>query len=282
MMNTFQDVRDRYNSIRPVLSNLHSEEQDIRPLDKRSRKWERIQKVSNKCYALVGGYVDDGVSYWAWSDRGDVPIPDITTVAPIVWRPNQITIRNGPSGRISWHRFLREYLPYEFTFTVEQSGEHYISVLGDDARYYLPPNNNVYRTKKLVFKWVDSKWQVHGKTYEPAKFRYRIDKVAKAKYADAISDVREWVRLMEPVLGSVGWIAMREARLAAFPDGRSPGDGNPVREALLQPENPEMRMCILHEFMYDTRPSGEKSFSRRFNEWINYSAGFRTKQGEQE
>ena len=41
---TFKDVERHYNNIKPVVSKYHKKEDDIRPINRRDRKWERIEK----------------------------------------------------------------------------------------------------------------------------------------------------------------------------------------------------------------------------------------------
>ena len=53
---SFKDVVKHYENIKPLVSKLHTREDDIRPIGDRNRKWERIVKVSRNCYALSDGY----------------------------------------------------------------------------------------------------------------------------------------------------------------------------------------------------------------------------------
>lgn len=79
-INCFADAEARYNNTKPVVSKLHTLEQDVRPIGARTRKWERIIKVSDTCYALSCGGRVDPVFTWGEADlqiRAQYPItPD--------------------------------------------------------------------------------------------------------------------------------------------------------------------------------------------------------------
>ena len=65
-LNTFAEVKEMYNSVKPVVSKNHTVEQDIRPVGARHRKWERIMKINDNKYIINDGtwdsirYVKDG------------------------------------------------------------------------------------------------------------------------------------------------------------------------------------------------------------------------------
>ena len=46
---SFDDVVKHYESIKPLVSKLHTREDDIRPIGDRNRKHERIVKISRNC-----------------------------------------------------------------------------------------------------------------------------------------------------------------------------------------------------------------------------------------
>jgi hypothetical protein len=48
-INSFADAEARYADTKPIRGN----NMDMRPLGKRSRKWERVLKIDDNCYALL-------------------------------------------------------------------------------------------------------------------------------------------------------------------------------------------------------------------------------------
>jgi hypothetical protein len=68
-LSTFDSVQNWYERTKPVVSKIHKREDDIRPLGNRSRKWERIEKINNNCYALLGAWGVDGIRYYGEPKR---------------------------------------------------------------------------------------------------------------------------------------------------------------------------------------------------------------------
>ena len=127
----FSAVAKHYNSIDPVISKRHTRENDVRPLGDRRRKYERIHKFSDDCYAYYDGDMGDPIQY---SDHHymakDIPMDACKALAPIMWTLEEINqrwnkeilrVRNGSgngahNGRYS---FLERALPREFNFVVD-------------------------------------------------------------------------------------------------------------------------------------------------------------------
>ena len=55
-MRNFKEVVQHYERIAPVVSGLHSRENDIRPVESRRKKDLRIEKVSDECYVYTGSW----------------------------------------------------------------------------------------------------------------------------------------------------------------------------------------------------------------------------------
>jgi len=138
-INSFAEVEERYNTTKPVISKNHTKEQDIRPYGARSRKWERIEKISANCYIIWNG--DDGDPYqhlyWSWgTDKKPTPKQQME-LAPIVWKRKgnmeSIRIRNGSGGyaHCSRYTFLENTLPNNMGFLVID-GKQYVSLLNPD------------------------------------------------------------------------------------------------------------------------------------------------------
>ena len=102
-LDSFDEVKAWYEKTPVLKSKQHSVEQDIRPIGKRSRKWERIIRVDPNTYVLSCGGNYDPVFYWGWSDNeAEYPLTTEETakLAPIVWRKHKdgtetVTVRNG-------------------------------------------------------------------------------------------------------------------------------------------------------------------------------------------
>ena len=77
-MSTFAEVEQAYNSILPIRGARAN--QDLRPLNKRSRTWERVVKFDDNTYGLYDGF---GVS----REFGD---DNFKTGMPILWERREI------------------------------------------------------------------------------------------------------------------------------------------------------------------------------------------------
>ena len=293
ILNTYEDVRARYNEIRPLVSKIHTREQDIRPIGYRRYKWERIAKLNGRCYALVGGSVYDGVRYYgAYSSGGLLAAPNLAHTAPIVWRPNSIRIHNGPSYGAGWFRFLENYLPWPFRLERRVGGrwgQYGIRVHGET--FYLPRNAGTWRytycedarervpaSKGLTFRYDTgtSRWSLASKPFEMPRVYYRVNKREKAKYAAVIKEFREWGAAVAPVFRDTQWSELWAARQLLYARFREnartpalPREADLIRWALANWGDEDVRMPLLFCYLRDAR-SGE----RNINSWINSAAGF--------
>ena len=124
-INSFAEAAARYADTKPIRGN----NMDMRPLGKRSRKWERITKLDDDCYALL--------EYGTGSDTTWDGKPDGTTreevrmLAPILWERHPdgtetVRIRNEvyrhSQGRYS---FLQRAMPIGLGW-LNKNGQHYI------------------------------------------------------------------------------------------------------------------------------------------------------------
>lgn len=342
-LSTFEQVENWYNRTQPVVSNLHTKADDIRPLGKRSRKHERIVKISKNCYALLGGYLYDGVAYTKWSKEyfKKNPAPQATPqelkrIAPIVWERRSdgreyVTIHNDHSPRAtSWYEFLRCWLPASMYWPRSRDGRQWLNVRGvnDTTRFFVPLNrcvtpsfismrsymdavkNGVVSTapcleRKLTFKRLNTphpRWELVGEAYErPSSTQYHIDKEAKRALKPQITEFKEWLRVVHPVLMDRSF---EEAGAASkemcdyhtnWKQQRLWGGWwrhNPdnVKDVLADPDSPG-RLDLAYQFRDYTRgcdwalPSDERDdpsrFDVRFNNFINMACGLR-KQNKEE
>ena len=139
---SFKEVVNHYESIKPLVSQYHTREDDIRPIGDRARKYERIVKISNNCYALSDGYhYGDDKFYpyyitetehvngeWKVTPRLDW-LGSMRRYAPIVWSRNQfgiekVEIRN-VTGDDSGYSITR----YDFLDRHTPRGMHFIKLV---------------------------------------------------------------------------------------------------------------------------------------------------------
>jgi len=151
-MDDFTEVEKRYNGIKPLVSKLHTKEQDVRPIGKRSRKWERIIKLDANTYVFSHGGINDPIFNWGYSaDVKQHPLTkkEIMQTSPVVWRRHKdgsetITVRNGLGD---WqhndrYSFLQRALPRGLHFVQTRVGVQYVRV-AYGPQYYLKKTNTV-------------------------------------------------------------------------------------------------------------------------------------------
>jgi len=228
--NSFEYIAELYASIKPLVSKLHTREQDIRPIGDRNRKYERIAKINDNCYILQDGYHTGDDAFPAYYYRNDdVTLKpteaEIIKLAPIVWRKHRdgsetITIRNGTGGgaHMSRYSFLDRHLPQGLEFLIT-NGKQF--VVNDANRYYLAKSNTVAEyalrpegkrgvmtsrddgvslTFKRITKYPMCFEFVSGGKAIPKPPKQIVDKKAKAKMKDDIIAFRNWASITFPML----------------------------------------------------------------------------------
>ena len=228
--NCFAEVKALYDSITPVRGTQNAG-LDIRPLDARRKKWERIIKISRNCYVLTCGYTYGDPVFQPYLRAGYTPTPkDLAKYAPIVWRKHRdgtetVTVRNGtgPGLHTSHYAFLRRWLPRALRFRMpSHRGQHFIECSG--TRHFLPKGRTVpkevYERRKgywprvlyqtawdgasLAFEALDDRGStfrhVAGETPAPAAPRKRVNRERKAKLKPHIDAFREWATAIVPLL----------------------------------------------------------------------------------
>ena len=230
----FKEVEAHYNSITPLRGEQNIGK-DLRPIGDRSRKWERIVKVSPNCYALSDGYHYGDEHFPSWN-RGTefAPTPKhMEKYAPIVWRKKrdgteEVTLRNGwgPHQHNGRYQFLYRHTPKGMWFR-NRNGKHFIQAGQND--YYLAktrtapepvyralmanPSNHYWQKRMkdwamlhddnsaLTFTNVQGAWiLVTGGKEVPVPPRKVINKTDKAKYKKHIDAFKEWAFTMAPLL----------------------------------------------------------------------------------
>lgn len=231
-INSFAEAEAFYNKIVP-LRGAKNKDKDIRPLGDRRRKWERIVKVSNNCYALTSGWHPGESDYWM-RDRaadGEPPISWMAKYSPIVWRRHKdgtetVTLRNGtgPGPHNSVYAFLQRYVPRYMHFIQTRAGHQHIHVRGsgNGTDYYLAkgrtiPKQYVARASKydlgrewyqttddkapLTFKVLDGHYELVCEAMTvPKPPKKRVDKTRKAVLKPHIDAFRDWAIAILPMM----------------------------------------------------------------------------------
>ena len=149
---TFDEVASYYERIKP-LRGADNVGKDIRPIGDRKRKYERIVKVSDNCYALSHGwhYGDDVFKAWYRNVEYTPTSKDMEFYAPIVWRKHKdgtetVTMRNGSGSRAHNMRyaFLYRHSPKGLHFR-NRNGKHFIAagVQAGVKEYFLAKGTTV-------------------------------------------------------------------------------------------------------------------------------------------
>ena len=235
----FDEVVKHYESIKPIVSKLHTREDDIRPIGDRNRKYERIVKISRNCYALSDGYHEGdnkflpyGVQSYDHQTKTTIfhwdRLGKMEYYAPIVWRKNKhgtetVQIRNciGDNGHFSMGRyaFLERHMPVGMRFEMGHSAMQYVVPSGKKVylakcktvprEYYKAHSNQSYYRKwmqvkddnsALVFTRDEGNWVHDPTTGKSLPQKPKVNKELKAKYKDDIDKFFEWGMTMSPLL----------------------------------------------------------------------------------
>ena len=211
----FASMAERYNTTKPVISKNHTREANIRPVGRRSRKWEHIIKVSAYKYMIYDGYCVGDPKFRSWGHKALPTEKETLALAPIVWTLSPkgdietIRIRNGSGNyaHCARYTFLENTLPRGLAFHV-YAGKQYIS---NGTRYLLPKSD--YRPdyvgdtkrskddkKYLTFaRKVGGdrySWEVIGDTWKIQHERKRVDTKAKAKIKPHADVFYKWLDVM--------------------------------------------------------------------------------------
>jgi hypothetical protein len=235
---TFAEVASWYERTKP-LGGADNLGKDIRPIGDRRRKWERIVKISDNCYALSDGFHFGDEHFPTW-DRGTewkATLKDMEKYAPIVWRKKRdgtetVTLRNGygQGAHTGRYQFLWRHTPRGFTF-VNRNGKHFIRTQFDGKEYYLAkvrttPRPIYERIKQdavnttsqwakararwvqvqddnsaLTFKRTDAGWEFEsGGKPIPVAPKKRVNVALKKALAPALNAFRDWAFAVTPML----------------------------------------------------------------------------------
>ena len=298
-VNSFADAEKKYAETKVLKSKNHPAEQDVRPLGTRSRKWERIKKLSDDCYVMLDGCVhtDD-----IWNGRYERPHELVTlntTFAPIIWtrkgETESIRIRNGLGSwaHNSRYTFFENWLPMGLEFQIDSGRQYIIESHNRSERYYLPKtmHGSVWHGHGITPKVDDghyltftrytpyhpigdSSWKPQGDTFEYAHPKQVVDKEAKKKLKPYIDSMWEYITTMYNVLdikralviGGYDWHASRERR-----------EHNRDYYSRVKSEDKDDKLAFAVNFLTDERctdftvttEEDRKRLRSIYNRWIN-------------
>ena len=279
-ISSFVDAERLYNNTKPIRGSK------IVPLGDRRRKWERIVKVSPKCYVLLNEMHEEKYSSYNWYRTEEEQIAEAAVTWTLTDNNNSVVeFRNGDgdyahNGRYS---FLERCMPSGMVFVVD-SGKQYVNHRGD--RHYLPKDKD----KTVVFKDAHTPqcaWRLVNEPHPMPVVRKRINKEAKKPYKEAITSYLEWVWTMTPMLDNdFSWKATQQARQECRDQMN---DYSTFRSALMD-EADEARTNMAFLFLASYHGSikrtvhwggtippltdDPKKFRTKFNAWVNDYAGF--------
>jgi hypothetical protein len=277
---SFQHVANEYAEIKPVNERdvdnnqkPYGTSRNIRPIDNRSRKWERIVKLSDTCYALMCGHTLGDTVYPAWRYKDVQTTPAITaSYAPIVWHrigeDDVVSVSNAffrqPTAH---HQFLRAWLPRGMTF-VNKNGKHFLRVQHawhETKDYSL--RKATCDDKNVKANSFNLQFKVNeGGTFTPYKLpeiatkvaRKRVDIALKRRFKVRLEEFNQWVMAMGPLFPK-DWKsrdeAQREAndyiqKVPSYPNHRvwraTDVPADIAREVLIHPDHP-LRMYLGRE-----------------------------------
>lgn len=275
----FQVVANEYSITRPINERDYDGQdpdkkpygtsRDIRPIADRHRKWERIDKISDTCYALMCGRTFGDRVYKSWRHRDVEVKPDIAaSYAPIAWHrikdKDVISVSNAYYSRaVTHHDFLRKWLPRGMIF-VNKNGKHFLRVQHTDGWVTYSLRIADLDGKQAKYNSFNLKFTSNGDgTFAPYKLPdvankkqvKRVDKALKKRFKVRLEEFNQWVMAMGPLFPK-DWQSRDEAQKQAQAYiNKVPSYHNMrlwnvdrlptelAREALIYPEHP-LRMYL--------------------------------------
>ena len=300
---SFAEVVAHYDSITPLRGSTNAGK-DIRPIGDRRRKYERIVKISDSCYALSDGYHfgDEHFTPWVYgADTFTPTLADMEKYAPIVWRKKrdgteEVTLRNGwgPSSHVNRYNFLYRHSPVHMWFRI-RNGKHFIETGGRE--YYLAKTttmpkamhnkatNNQYYNQSLPRAWattrddnsavkfirIEGGWQHVEGTGRSLPKAPTVNKDLKAKFKDDIKKFFEWGMAMSPLLplGDREYSGIQMADLYAAYGQKPTWQG-------LQPA-PTIARAIVRDDQHDARLALWVLFARDCTDGWSWNTEYLTK-----
>ena len=287
-LNSFDGIEKIYNNITPMRGRR--KEWDIRPLQKRSKWWERIVKVNDSTYVLCDG--------WFAAYHGDPTLTEeqraenlnaLLTMSPVVWERradgDYIQIRSNLNSSPSWSRykFLDTYLPTKLRHEYDSSGRHWIT--HQEQRHLLPKGINKHdynpRTqqhervqredKYLEFKYVGlNQFELTHGGYK--KSTPVVQREVTKQYNKKIRELWQYAKVILPVFGYTLHDQIREKRLVLNTDYRGlyALDPSIVRGLLDDPDvyaEQRLAFCVLAAVDIDASEARYKTVTSGPHTW---------------
>ena len=228
-LNSFDDVKKRYEGTKPIASKVNPVSDDIRPIADRKRKHERIMKFSETCYALLDGDGNEDciTNNWVGEDKRQKCRDNVSatlTFAPVVWTRHDgydtIRIRNGSGdyAHVSRYSFIARCLPRAMRMTIGQGKQYIWNKNGSGDKQYLLPKSDYYSYRNGVCEEYPEKGHryltfeiVHGENvfsiidgeFVVNPKRTAVNKELKAKYKKGIDSMWEYVCSIAPMFNNI-------------------------------------------------------------------------------
>lgn len=205
-LNTFDQVVAWYESTPPIRGVR--KKYNVRPIEDRSRWWERIYKHTDNMYPLLDGYysvsqVSTHGSFESLSEEEKrICNAHMLNMAPITWERRAdgdyvkiVLIRGIPQSR---YKFFRNHLPRGLRHTFRGDGKHYIECAGTK---HILPKSNPQDPKYLEFKFI--KEGVFERTERKVLVRTdRVNKEQTKQLRPHINKLWEWMQVVMPIYGT--------------------------------------------------------------------------------
>ena len=231
MLNSFKDVAERYASVKPLVSQYHTREDDVRPINSRRRKNERIERVNENKYIVHDALPAKNCNSWSSAFAKYPPITwerlDCTGCTSEFQSGDYITVRGSVTAGYdtSRYNFLREYLPRGLAFdNHSKHGKHFLVTA--QGRYYLPrvehgslqyaEERPDYKLQFYLTTTSTTTEDITGTTvdyhraFKLVSFLYdqpktRVDKVKKAALTQELASFWEWMVSVGFLLHTNDW-----------------------------------------------------------------------------
>lgn len=265
MFDTFGQVERHYESIKPVVSKNHTVDDDVRPLRSRSKKHERIEKLTSNCYALMEGYAL-GDAVFKFGGEESPTVDETQELSAIVWErhPDRvdkfnlpvetIKIRHGIFGTVpmSRYRFLKEYLPLSLPLRIEGGkqwvgekffpqtkyvgGTWYTQLINDPRghthveRYGLTDEDDgkflLFERSYAASDMLGKQFVYVGTEFQAPKVTSVVDKDLKAELKPHYEKLWEFACAMAPLLPILQWQFRRDMTFKRRDGGLTEGLGH--------------------------------------------------------
>lgn len=235
---SFQHVANEYADTKPVNERDYDAQdpqkkpfgksRDLRPISKRDRKWERIQKMSDTCYALMCGHTYGDPHFNAWRFKDVVASPEVVaSYAPIAWHriedKDVISVSNAHYGQpIAHHQFLHAWLPRGMSLAAKNS-KHFLEVQQESGAVTYSLRRADPDETQVKYNTYNLKFTSNGDgTFAPYKLPDTADKKAvkrvdtdlKKRFKVRLEEFNQWVMAMGPLFPK-DWKSRDEAQRAA-------------------------------------------------------------------